>query len=92
MQETTTVVGPIDGIRLRVTMWDAESAGAPLDRRGAPLLRRRPKSGLVWREFAGARFEVVHSSGHLPHLEEPNALAALAANFFDGSLPSKCGA
>ncbi len=73
---------------------DRSSAAAEI---GTPTLviagGRDPRASVATLKFevagkiAGARLEILPGSGHLPHLEEPNALAALVVNFLDGTLP-----
>ena len=41
--------------------------------------------------ITGARLETLPRSGHLPHLEEPEALAGLVVNFLEDSLPPVLG-
>lgn len=41
----------------------------------------------VVQQIAGAEYARLPNSGHLPHLEEPEALAALIVNFLDDAVP-----
>ena len=52
------------------------------DARLPPAIAQTVADGIV-----GARLETLPGSGHLPHREEPNALAAIVVNFLDGTLP-----
>jgi pimeloyl-ACP methyl ester carboxylesterase len=43
------------------------------------------------REMPNARAEIVEHAGHAPHLQQPDAVARLLADFFDQDLGQRVG-